>query len=50
MFSSNSFGALAMDDAPPPAAAPAGNGGVDTRLLEGEDVDAEVRHHLGNVS
>lgn len=47
MFSSNSFGALAMDDDPEPQAqapapvAPAG-GAASSRLIEGEDVDAEV--------
>lgn len=52
MFSSNSFGALAMDDdpepqapAPAPAPAPAAAapaGAATSRLIEGEDVDAEV--------
>lgn len=42
MFSSNSFGALAMDDTPEPPAAAAPASGSATRLIEGEDADAEV--------
>lgn len=50
MFSSNSFGALAMDDGPESPAQPAApeapaSGGASTRLIEGEDADAEVSPH-----